>query len=194
MTHILAHPPESRQQDARVRRTREALRSALLALLDEQPFEQITIRDISARAGAGYATFFRHYPDKAVLLSDLAADEIRELLARALPILYAQDTRAACLALCGYIDERRELWSVLLLGGASGTLREEFLRQAREAALAAPKDRPHSRLPNDLAVLFGVSGVLEIFKWWLEHGRDLSVTEVADILDRLVIAPILKGR
>lgn len=174
-----------------MRRTRSALRDALLALLKEQSFDQLTIRDISARAGAGYATFFRHYPDKGALLDDIAASEIQELLARALPILYASDTRAACLALCSYVDEHRELWSVLLTGGAAGTLREEFLRQSRQAALEAPEQRPHSGLPRDLAVVFGASGVLEIFAWWLEHGSDHSAAEVADLLDRLVIAPIL---
>jgi AcrR family transcriptional regulator len=61
-------------------------RAALLRLLEQQSFDEITIRDICASSGAGYATFFRHYPDKSALLTDLAAVGISELLARALPI------------------------------------------------------------------------------------------------------------
>jgi AcrR family transcriptional regulator len=196
MAHISSSPPASRSRDARVERTRKALRAALLRLLEEHSFDQITIRDISTSAGAGYATFFRHYPDKAALLSDLAAVGISELLERALPILYAVDTRAACVTLCTYVDERRQLWSTLLTGGAAGTLREEFVRQARLAAAAdaagsPPGERPGTWLPDDLAVVFGVSGVIEILAWWLQHRGDFTLEEMASIIDRLVIAPIV---
>src|SRR5437867_13029783 len=83
-------PPPS---DARIVRTKAALHEALLALLEEKPFDAITVRDISARAGIGYATFFRHYPGKSALLDDVAADEIHELLALGLAQLEAVDTR-----------------------------------------------------------------------------------------------------
>ena len=186
-------PIASKTRDARIERTLKALRGALLRLLEEQSFDQITIRDICASAGAGYATYFRHYPDKGALLNDLAAVAISELLERAVPILYAVDTRAACVALCKYVDERRQLWSTLLTGGAAGTLREEFMRQGRLLAVEAKaaKQRRVSWLPADLAVVFGVSGVIEVLAWWLQHRRAFTVEEIAVIVDRLVIAPIL---
>jgi AcrR family transcriptional regulator len=165
----------------------------LLRLLEEQSFDQITIRDICASAGTGYATYFRHYPDKAALLSDLAAVGISELLERAVPILYAVDTRAACVTLCEYVDERRLLWSTLLTGGAAGTLREEFMRQGRLLAVQAKaaKRRRVSWLPADLAVVFGVSGVIEVLAWWLQHRREFTVEQIAAIVDRLVVTPVL---
>ncbi len=181
---------ESTHKDARVRRTRETLRSTLLALLERKPFDAITIREICAVAGAGYATFFRHYPDKQALLNDLAADEISELMSRALPIVLAADTRGACLTLCSYVGQRRGLWAALLTGGAAGAMREEFVRQAR---LAVPEGPDRGWLPMDLRVIFGVSGVIEIMAWWLRDEEALSIERVAEILDRLVIAPTVKG-
>src|SRR5690606_8197096 len=86
--------------DARQVRSRNALTGALLELLEERPFDQLTIREITARAGTGYATFFRHYPTKDALLSDVASEEIAELLARAVPILSAIDSYESTLALC----------------------------------------------------------------------------------------------
>jgi AcrR family transcriptional regulator len=195
VAHISSPPPASRSRDARIERTLKALRGALLRLLEEQPFDQITIRDICASAGAGYATFFRHYPDKATLLNDVVAVAISELLERTVPILYAVDTRAACLTLCSYVDERRQLWSTLLTGGAAGTLREEFVRQGQQLAARArdvkPAKRKLSWLPADLAVVFGVSGTIEVLTWWLQHRREFTAEEIAVILDRLVIAAIL---
>lgn len=175
------------RKDIRIERSRAALRDSLLALLESQPFEQITIREISLRSGTGYATFFRHYPDKQALLNDLAADEIRDLLGKTVPLVFADDTRAACLELCRYVDERRRLWSALLTGGAAGAMREEFVRQAR---LTVPDGvESTSWLPTDLSIIFGVSGVIEILAWWLREHDEVPLERVAEILDRLVVAP-----
>ena len=61
---------EHRKQDQRVARTRQRLAAALIDLILEQGYEPITIREIVQRAGVGYATYFRHFPDKESLLLD----------------------------------------------------------------------------------------------------------------------------
>lgn len=126
------------------------------------------------------------------MLNDLATTEVTELLKRALPILFSVDSRAACATLCGYVDEKRGLWSALLAGGASGTLREEFARQAQQLAKDQPEGRSTARFPTELAVAFGVSAVVEILAYWLQHRAAFTLDQVADILDQLVIAPILR--
>jgi len=176
-------------QEPRPSRTQTALRAALLSLLEERPFEQVTVRDITARAAVGYATFFRRYPDKEALLHDVAAREIGQLLAMTLPILFTVDSRASTQALCAYLWEHRKLWSALLTGGASATLKQEFVRQAQE--LAAKKLTHHTWLPGDLSVVFSVSATVEILSWWLNQAEPPSVTEMAEILDCLVVTPSL---
>lgn len=168
-------------------RTRAALREAMLALVEQKPFDQITIRDITAQSGTGYATFFRHYRDKAELLNDLAADEIAELIK--LTVLLDENTMATARAVCRHVDQHRKLWSALLLGGAAGVVHEDFIRQAR--AIAASQPRHTSWLPDDLKVLFGVSAAVEIFAWWLQK-PEWSVEQAATILNRLVIDPMLQ--
>ncbi|WP_231568195.1 TetR/AcrR family transcriptional regulator [Novosphingobium malaysiense] len=161
-----------------------------MALLEEEPFEQITIRDITDRAKVGYATFFRRYRDKDALLNDVAEREIRQLLAMTLPILYTVDSRASTQALCAYLWEHRKLWSALLTGGASATLKDEFIRQAETAAAEQGQD---SWLPGNLGVVFSVAATIEILAWWLKQSDPPSVESMADILDQLVVTPSLAG-
>lgn len=180
-----AKPRPARQ--TRTTRTRSALCGALLSLLQEGPFEQVTVREITARAEVGYATFFRRYPDKEALLHDLAAREISRLLAMAEPILYTVDSRASAQALCAYLWEHRKLWRALLTGGASGILKEEFVRKAQQNT--ADRRGRRSWLPGDLSVVYSVAATIEILAWWLKQGTPPSVKQMAEVLDRLVITP-----
>jgi AcrR family transcriptional regulator len=173
-------------------RSRNALTGALLELLEEKPFDQLTIREISARAGTGYATFFRHYPTKEALLSDVASEEIADLLQRAIPILYDSNSYESTLALCRHVAEHRNLWAALLTGGAAGILREEFIRQARELPreFAVVK----SWLPADLGVVYGTGGTIDLLAWWLSQEDEYTPEQIAGILNRLIIAPLVGDR
>jgi AcrR family transcriptional regulator len=175
--------------DARAARSRAALCATLMALLEEKPFEQVTIREITAKAKIGYATFFRHYPSKEALLNDLASDQIRELTGMTLPMMQSAGTRVTTRALCAYVWEHRKIWAALLTGGAAGTLKQEFIRQMRQ--LAAEQGHFESWLPGDLRVAFSVAASLEILAWWLEGREEASIDQIAMILDRLVVTPSL---
>src|SRR4026209_397202 len=57
-----------KKTDARVRRTRDALGDALVALMQEKPFDTITVQDVLDRADVSRSTFYTHYSDKDDLL------------------------------------------------------------------------------------------------------------------------------
>jgi AcrR family transcriptional regulator len=175
-------------QDARIVRTRDALHTALLRLLEYRPLDQITIREITAQANIGYATFFRHHPSKEALLEDVAAEQIHSLVELSLPLFDATDTRPTCLALCSYVMANRTLWSALLTGGAAGAMREEFIRVSRRVA---DDNFNHADwLPVDLGVIHSSSAIIGILAWWLQQPEPMPVDRVAEILDRLVISPL----
>jgi AcrR family transcriptional regulator len=133
----------------------------------------------------GYATFFRRYPDKQALLHDVAAGEIRKLLAMALPILHTVDSRASAQALCAYVWGHRKLWSALLTGGAAATLKEEFINEAQRLSTESSE----SWLPGTLSVVFPVSATVEILAWWLKQEKPPSVKRMAEIIDVLIVRP-----
>jgi AcrR family transcriptional regulator len=178
--------------DARQVRSRKALTGAMLALLGEMPFDQMTIREITARAGTGYATFFRHYPDKEALLGDVASQEIASLIAMVLPLLSSASSAETSSALCRHVAEHRKLWFALLTGGAAGILRSEFIRQARDLAIGMTQRQ--SWLPADLAVVYATGSTVDLLAWWLAHEEGQSADQIAAILDRLIIAPLMDGK
>lgn len=52
------------KEDLRVQRTKKALAEAYMSLLNERPFDEITINDLCDKAGVRRATFYKHYNDK----------------------------------------------------------------------------------------------------------------------------------
>lgn len=67
-------------EDRRVRKTKNAIKQAFIKLLAEKELERITIQDITTLADVNRGTFYLHYEDKYILLSDLE-DEILTSLA-----------------------------------------------------------------------------------------------------------------
>lgn len=190
MNHIdIEAPPRIRRAGTRLARTHAALQQALLLLLEERNFEQITVREITSRAGVGYATFFRRYTDKEELLHDLAAREIQNLLTMTLPIFHTADTPASTEALCAYVWKQQQLWRALLAGGAAATLKAEYLRQA--LLVAANRLDANAWLPVDLAVRFSVTAIVEALSWWLRSEDPPGVKAMAAIVNRLALQPII---
>ena len=59
------------QEDPRIVRTRSLIIEAFLELVQEKDFEAISVKDITERATINRATFYRHFPDKYLLLEHI---------------------------------------------------------------------------------------------------------------------------
>ena len=176
--------------DARMVRTKQALHGAFLTAIKAKALDEVSIRDIVAEAGIGYATYFRHYSSKADLLQAVVADEIRELVDLALPALDQRDTLASSTAMFRHVEQHRALWSALLTGGAAGTIREELAKEARGRTLNIPADLS---LPTELGVMVGVASTIEIIAWWLRQDPAVPIERAAELHDRLVLRPAMIG-
>lgn len=176
--------------DARVRRSRESLRRAFVELLTEKSPVRITIRDITAAAGVGYTTYFRHYANKEALLEDVTVEEVTRLTDLVVPVYDTTDPRSACVALCTYVDEHRPLWTALLTGGAAGMVKEELLRQGRATSASRSGDRG---LPLDLGVALATVVIVEVLSWWLRQSRPWPVDRVAGIINDVGIRPTMNA-
>ncbi len=185
----LHQPHYATATDPRILQTRQALRQALLDLVDDKPLDQISIREITAAAGIGYNTFFRHYTDKEALVMAVATDELERLIELCITTLDATDSARASTALCDYVGEHDVLWSTLLTGGATNLLREEFIRLLRERA--ASRISATSTSPVEIGIRLVAVGTLEFLGWWLEQPRRMPAAEVAKIYERLVVTPVV---
>jgi AcrR family transcriptional regulator len=180
------------EQDPRAVRSREALRRALLGLLEHKSLDQITIQDITSAAELGYVTFFRHHATKDALLDEIAADQIRYLVELTLAVLDRSNVRAASLALCSYVDEHRALWTTLLTGGAAAVIRDEYIRLSSE--VAETRTPPDSWLLPEIAGILVVSATIELLTWWLRQKQPETIERIAEIHEHIIISPVMNAK
>jgi AcrR family transcriptional regulator len=176
------------REDARVVRTRAALRQAMAELAAELPLEAITVRAVAARAGVGYATFFRHYTDKEALLADLADELTRDFLQQVRPLLQQRDRLAAARQLCAFVEERLAIHQALIAGGAGETVRAEMLRQTMQTVAAARPRQAEGPL-DDLVLFHVVSATLNLLAWWLGNRDRVDADAMAEVIARTVLTP-----
>ena len=165
--------PTSRAPDRRIRRTREALHAALLAVMVEKGYDAVTVQDVADRADVSRSTFYAHFPDKeALLVSGIEA--LRPLLVRDGEIDgQQQETFAFSLRLLLHVQSHRHLLRVLAprTGGAvvqrwftklvSDLVRAEFSRLRHRLGIA---------VPTDLEVAFLVGAFMSVLSTWLASG------------------------
>ncbi len=168
--------------DRRVRRTRRALAEALLALTLEREYEEVTIREIAARADIGYATFFRHYPDKDALLGDALDVVIDDVVALLTPAMTSTDPTALGTALC----------RVLLRGRAATLLLARFgtNNPCQPAEWAPP---PPPGIPAEIAAHHRITASLALLQWWLEGGMPYPAERMGAIYHDLIVRPTIAG-
>ncbi|WP_172254021.1 TetR/AcrR family transcriptional regulator [Saccharibacillus deserti] len=69
------------QTDRRVRKSKQALKETLIALMHERDFKEISITDLVSGADLNRGTFYNHYRDKEQLLAETVEDAMVDLIA-----------------------------------------------------------------------------------------------------------------
>ena len=60
-------------------KTKEAIKHALIALMERAPFEVISVKQIVAASGVGRSTFYAYFEDKQDLLESIETELLEDL-------------------------------------------------------------------------------------------------------------------
>lgn len=177
------------KQDRRVHRTRKLLTDSLISLTLERGFEAVTIRDITNHANIGYATFFRHYPDKNALLADVLEVLLDELMSLLQPISTDADPQHTGTLVFRHAHKHSELYRVLLSSHASTTLLKRVREVGVQNVLATFHPRQGSAIPAEVAANHIISSFIALIQWWLEHNMPYPPERMGEIYSELIMRP-----
>jgi AcrR family transcriptional regulator len=176
-----------RKLDVRIARRRDMLGDALVELMVEKPFDEITVQDVLDRAKVSRSTFYAHYRDKDDLfLSD--AEEFLEMMSTLLTRGKEQSMRVAPVReLFGHLAEAQDFYASLVASGKVHDVfelgRGIFARGIQQRMMEIQKDSP----PYVAAVAFAHAGALfALLTWWLDHGMTPAPEMMDAVYHRMV--------
>lgn len=177
------------KEDRRIRRTRGALNEALIALILEKPYEDITVEEITGWADVGRTTFYAHYDNK----EDLFLSSWQSLLDH-----LAERTDWSKVGSPGFLpvpflfNHAREFHPFFLALVESDKARVIFETGIPYLANRLEKGLPKHTLldeglpvPRHLVAFHLASGLLNLLRWWLQHGMPYQPSRMDEVYHEL---------
>jgi len=187
------HLPDAesnKKTDARVRRTRDALGDALIALMQEKPFDTIKVQDVLDRAQVSRSTFYAHYSDKDdLLMSD--AEEFFEAMSMALSAHDDKSDRVFPVQeFFTHLADVQPFYKALVKSG-----RAQANMELARGHFARGIERRLSELPRGRSILAGersaiafthAGALLSLLTWWLDRGMREPPAHMDELFHRMV--------
>ena len=204
----MVKPTKSNRTDRRIQRTRQALRTALLDLINEKGYDSISVEEITERANVGRATFYLHYKDKEDLLLEQfseMADEKVQLISE-IPFsdwLPRQENTGRSqkkedmplpplLIVFQHIYDNSEFYYLLLKSENSSRIVERIRNISTESIVKFVQTKMKTdpipllfEVPIELFASFFSGALLSSVSWWLEEDMRHSPEEVANMFRKL---------
>ena len=173
--------------DRRVLRTRDILGDALVELMHEKPFDDITVQEVLDRAGVARSTFYQHYSDKDdLLLSDV--EDFFKMFSTLLTRKGAPPQRLAPVAeFFSHIAEAKELYRAMQAAGKVSAVQALglgfFARSIEDRLRLAGIAMEPAELPAKAHALAG--SFFALLDWWIDKGMKADPREMDALFHRM---------
>lgn len=175
--------------DRRIAKSQEAIKKALVEIMSEKNFDDITIQDISDKANVSRGTLYLHYTDKFDLLDRLIEEHIEEL--REICKSTAEmNFKEANLPWFEYLKSHHLFFSTMLASKGSPAFRSrfiEFLIEEFQDEIDTTKGK-NQGMQKEIILQFIVTSYVGIVEWWIKSGMlypsDVMAEQVGDLLER----------
>ncbi|MEZ0481650.1 TetR/AcrR family transcriptional regulator [Planococcus sp. SSTMD024] len=184
--------------DLRVVRTQQAIRSALISLIEEKGFEAMSVKDIAERANINRGTFYSHYEDKYDLMDKCQQQLIEEMeikIIRNIPQLIEgmkqiQDF-AVPVPLFEFLHDNKSLMKVLLGPKGDAGFQVKMKEFLSKALFERNKDillgSGNSLVPPRYLAAYIASAHIGVIQQWLNGDTGEPPEEIARIISTMTI-------
>ncbi|WP_438445950.1 TetR/AcrR family transcriptional regulator [Gorillibacterium sp. sgz5001074] len=173
--------------DRRVLKSQEAIKKALIELMSEKSFDDITIQEISDRANMNRGTIYLHYQDKFDLLDKLIEahmNELGEMGKWACKLDWGQ----ALLPFFEYFEKNYLFFSAMLASKGAPSFRTrllEFIIQGFQAEMDTAGSK-HDDVIEDVILQYTGTAYVGVIEWWIKNGMphppQVMAKQVGDLL------------
>jgi AcrR family transcriptional regulator len=191
---------ETPKIDRRVARTREVLHQALMSLILEKGYDEVTVADICDSANVGRSTFYAHFTCKDDLRRHGVDHVRRSIVNQHREVVAAHGDlhqRPFAFSLTMFEHARDHLDRYRALVGSDGrsivlaTIRQTLSDLVRDELAARPEKVSADAIPRDLVVDYVVGAFMAVLTSWLDEGAKLPPERMDAMFRRLATEGIV---
>lgn len=185
-------------EDLRVKKTKKALTETFFKLLNEKPFEEITVNELCELADVRRATFYKHYTDKLNFLTSI----VKSLRTRFDTIIWKSDKPdttskyyvAYAKRVVTFISENERLINNLieseLLLPCFNIIVEQNYVDTRDRLAKSANAGMKLCAPIDTIAMMCSGGVAQVIYFWIKDGMkkdpDMLADEIGAIISSII--------
>lgn len=181
-----------KKTDLRIIKTHMALCNALLDILAEKSFDQLTVNELCERAMVRRATFYKHFADKYEFfaffvnqIQDEFVESCKQNQKDTGPSYYIYLTTQTI----RFLKEHEKLVNSILKSSAFPALLDILSQEIYRNILLNEKEQVSQgkQLPvaPELLASFYSGGILQVFRFWLDHKNTFPEEKLLEQFDLL---------
>lgn len=174
------------KSDRRVRKTRQSLREALLQLLLEKPYDQITVQEILDKADVGRSTFYAHFKDKDDLLMMGMPEQVLDFTNVKADALIPSVTSLFEHSQEGVVWWKKLYGTPLMI--MFGQLSRQKMVEDWTARIEALKsDGITYCVPSEIVATHLTGSLMSLLQWWQQNNMPYSPEEMNEMFHQMAL-------
>jgi AcrR family transcriptional regulator len=181
--------PKKTTSDRRTRRTRHKVSGALLDLIKEKRFDDITVQNLIDRAGVGRSTFYSHFRDKEDAFEHQWEQFNRHLAEQIKWDKAGKDSFFPVKIFFQHLQESQSFYQGLVRSGKVEEIFKkgvEYLSHNIETALSARFKPLQVAIPIPVLSHYLANEFFGLLKWWLDAQMPYTPETMDAMFHRLV--------
>lgn len=169
--------------DRRILKSQKSIKKAVIELMSEKSFDDITIQDISDRADLSRKTFYLRYVDKYDLLDKLIEEHINELrkaceIEMELDLDYIEGYQIWF----EFFEKNHLFFSTMISSKGAPTFRNRFLEFIIEEVKGEVNttEGKNREFNEDVFIQFFSSAFVGLIEWWFKNGMPVPPRTMAE--------------
>lgn len=185
---------EEEKIDRRVRKSKEAIRTALVKLLKHKNIEDITVTEIAKEADVNRKTFYNNYENIYQVIEEIENDIVisfTDLLSKINLDEMLKQPLKFFETLTNIVQKDFEFYSNLVqaqrLGGFNLVLKiTETLKESVKANL--PKELFKDKFTMEFSIDYMITGMMEGYTEWLQNPKEISLEKLTSTMSTIMFS------
>ncbi len=179
--------------DRRIKRSKKALKEALIQLMKEKDFKEISITEIVREAEVNRGTFYKHYQYKEDLLEEIIDEVITDLIAsyrepyKDWKILEIKNLTSSAVKVFDHVEKYANFYSLIFHANVLVGFQNRIGKILRDLALREFNEYvSNPKIDRELHASYRSYAILGMITEWVNSGFHYSSAYMAEQLVEII--------